>query len=154
MLIIECDFFERIKLIMKTNNHSCVINSRLLKDLKKYYTIAATPEEVYLALTNPLSIALWTGGKAEMGNEPGSRFSIFYDSITGTNLEFDHGKKLVQQWDFGDQEPASVVTIKLHEHKHGTSVEVRHTNIPDEAWEDISSGWDDTYMASLADFFD
>jgi uncharacterized protein YndB with AHSA1/START domain len=126
----------------------------VLKDFKKYYTVAATPEEVYLALTNPLSIALWTGGKAEMGNEPGSRFSLFDDSITGTNLEFEHGKRLVQQWDFGDQEPASIVTFKLHEHKHGTSVEVRHTNIPDEAWDDISSGWDDTYMASLMDFFD
>lgn len=125
-----------------------------MKDFKKYYTIPATPEEVYLALTNPLSITLWTGGPAEMGSEPGSRFNLWDESITGTNLEFEYGKKLVQQWDFGDQPEPSVVTFKLHEHKHGTSLEVRHTNIPDEAWDDISSGWDDTYMASLMDFFD
>jgi activator of HSP90 ATPase len=62
-------------------------------------------------------------------------------------------KKLVQQWDFGDIEPHSIVTMKLHEHKQGCSLEVRHTNIPEEAWEDISTGWEDTYMASLLDFF-
>jgi uncharacterized protein YndB with AHSA1/START domain len=125
-----------------------------LKDFKQYYTIAATPDEVYMALTNPLSIKLWAGDDAEMGTEPGSEFSLWEDSITGINIEFEPNKKLVQQWFFGDQEPASVVTFKIHEHKHGTSLEVRQTNIPDEAWEDISGGWNDTYMASLIDFLE
>ncbi len=125
-----------------------------MKDFRKYYIIPAPPEEVYLALTTETSIMLWTGSPAIMHTEPGSTFSLWDDSITGTNLEFEYGKKLVQQWDFGDQETASVVTIKLHEHPQGTSLELRHTNIPDEAWEDITQGWDDPYMASLTDFFD
>jgi len=107
-----------------------------------------------MALTNPLSIKLWAGDDAEMGTEPGSEFSLWEDSITGINIEFEPNKKLVQQWFFGDQEPASVVTFKIHEHKHGTSLEVRQSNIPDEAWEDISGGWNDTYMASLIDFLE
>ncbi len=125
-----------------------------MKDFRKYYIIPAPPEEVYLALTTETSIMLWTGSPAIMHTEPGSTFSLWDDSITGTNLEFEYGKKLVQQWDFGDQETASVVTIKLHEHPQGTSLELRHTNIPDEAWEDITQGWDDPYMASLTDFVD
>ena len=125
-----------------------------MKDLKKYYIIAAPPEEVYLALTNPATIQLWTGEKAEMSTEPGSEFSLWEESIVGKNLEFIEGKKIVQQWYFGDQPEDSIVTILLHPHKHGTSVELRHTNIPDEAYEDIKEGWDESYFGSLTEFYE
>ncbi|MEY4003061.1 MAG: hypothetical protein RIT07_1103 [Bacteroidota bacterium] len=124
-----------------------------MPDYKKYFIISAPPAEVYMALTYPPSICLWAGENAIMGTEPNSSFSLFDDSISGINLELEPNKKLVQQWDFGDIEPLSIVTMKLHEHKQGCSLEVRHTNIPEEAWEDISTGWEDTYMASLLDFF-
>lgn len=124
-----------------------------MKDFKKYYTLPATPEEVYLALTNPATIQLWSGEKAEMSTEPGSEFSLWEDSITGKNLEFEKDKKIVQQWYF-DQEEPSIVTIKLHPHKNGTSLEVRHTNIPDEEFEDIVAGWDENYFGSLEEFYD
>lgn len=125
-----------------------------MKDFKKYYIIPAEPEEVYLALTRPLSIQLWTGEPAEMSTDPGSEFSIFSDSITGRNLEFDPGKKIVQEWYFEEQpEIPSIVTIKLHAHESGTSVEVRHTGIPDADFDNVITGWSETYMAGLADFF-
>lgn len=125
-----------------------------MKDYKKYYIIPADPEEVYIALTNPQTIQLWTGETAEMSTEPGSEFSLWEGSITGKNLEFEENKLLVQQWYFGEQEEASIVTIKLHPHKYGTSAELRHTNIPDEAYEDITDGWNETYFASLIDFYE
>lgn len=125
-----------------------------MKDFKKYYTISGTPEEVYLALTNPLSIKLWTGEEAEMSTEPGSKFSMWEGSIFGKNLEFEPNKKIVQEWAMGEQEAASIVTITLHDHKHGTSLELRHTNIPDETYEDFVDGWDHAYMAGLIEFFD
>ena len=43
-----------------------------MKDFKKYYTIQAPPDEVYLALTNPITIELWTGDDVEMSTEAGS----------------------------------------------------------------------------------
>jgi len=124
-----------------------------MKDFKKYYTLPASPEEVYLALTNPNTINLWTGEEAEMSTEPGSEFSLWEGSISGKNLEFEEGKKIVQEWYFGDQAESSIVTIKLHPHKDGTSVELRHTNIPDSDFEDIVEGWDDAYFGSLSDFY-
>lgn len=114
----------------------------------------APPDEVYEALTNPLSIKLWTNDEVIMSKEPGSEFSLFGDSITGKNLEFEENKKIVQQWYFGDDSDNSIVTIKLHPHKKGTSVEVNHTNIPDEAYENIVEGWDEVYFGNLAYFFD
>lgn len=124
-----------------------------MKDLKKYYIIPATPEELYMALTNPITIQLWTGEEAEMSTEPGSEFSMWEGSIVGKNLEFEENKKIVQQWYFDGQSDESIVTIKLHADKHGTSVELRHTNIPDSDFYDISEGWNEAYFGSLVDFF-
>lgn len=124
-----------------------------MKDLKEYFIVSAEPEILYQALTNPATIRLWTGEPAEMSTEPGSEFSLWDGSITGKNLAFEEGKMIQQEWYFGDQSEPSIVTLKLHPHKNGTSVELRHTNIPDEAFEDIREGWQQTYFASLQLFY-
>ncbi len=125
-----------------------------MKDFKRYYHINATPEEVYTALTNPLTIELWTGEPAEMNTEAGSEFSLWDGSIVGKNISFDEGKKIVQQWYFDGEPDESIVTIKLHTDKNGTSAELKHNNIPDAAYQDITEGWDTSYFGSLAEFFD
>ncbi|MFM9945549.1 MAG: SRPBCC domain-containing protein [Bacteroidia bacterium] len=125
-----------------------------MKDYKKYYPIPAAPDEVYAALTNPISLQLITGEKAKMSTESGSEFSLWDGSIVGKNLEFEENKKIVQQWYFGDESKDSIVTIKLHPDKSGTSLELKHTNIPDDDYEDIVEGWNNSYMASLYEFFD
>jgi activator of HSP90 ATPase len=124
-----------------------------MKDFKKYYILTAQPEEVYAALTFEPTVQLWTGAKAEMQPVPGTEFSLWDGAIVGINLEFEPGRKIVQEWYFGDQPEKSIVTIILHPHKKGTSVELRHTNIPDEDFDDIVEGWDGEYFASLEDFY-
>ena len=124
-----------------------------MKDFKKYYVLPATPEEIYTALSNPLTIELWTGETAVMSTEIGSEFSMWDGSIVGKNLEFEQDKKIVQQWYFDGQEAESIVTIKLHPDKNGTSAELRHTNIPDSDYEDITEGWSNAYFGSLFEFF-
>jgi len=124
-----------------------------LKDFKKYYVLPATPEEIYTALTNPLTIELWTGETAVMSTEVDTEFSMWDGSIVGKNLEFEQDKKIVQQWYFDGQEAESIVTIKLHPDKNGTSAELRHTNIPDSDYEDMTEGWNDAYFGSLFEFF-
>lgn len=109
---------------------------------------------LYLALTNPVILKLWTGDEAEMSTEPGTEFSLWEGNICGKNLEFIENKKIVQEWYFGDQEEPSIVTILLHEHPKGTSVELRHTNIPDEDYDDIIEGWNGQYFGALQDFYE
>ncbi|MFN6945776.1 MAG: SRPBCC domain-containing protein [Cytophagaceae bacterium] len=125
-----------------------------MKDYKKYYTIPEEPELVYQGLTVAATIRLWTGDNVEMSTEPGSEFSLWDGAIVGKNLEFEEGKKIVQEWYFGDDGNPSIVTIKLHPDKKGTSVELRHTNIPDEAYDDIVEGWNNIYFGSLRDFYE
>ncbi len=125
-----------------------------MKDFKKYFLIPTTPDQVYLALITEATIQLWTGDKAEMIAEPGTEFSLWDGSIVGKNLEFEKDKRIVQQWYFGDQTEDSIVTIKLHQHDDGTSVELRHTNIPDSDYDDIVDGWTNAYFGSLQDFYE
>ena len=124
-----------------------------MKDFKKYYIIDAPPEDVYNALTNAATIQLWSGDPAIMEPVEGTEFSLWEGSIEGKNLSFEPGKKIVQEWYFGEQEEASIVTIILHENKGKTSAELRHTNIPDEDFNNITEGWNENYFGSIIDFY-
>jgi len=84
----------------------------------------AAPSDVYNALTNKTMLEIWTGETAEMVAEPNTEFSLWNGSISGMNLD-----------------------------KKGTSVELYHTNIPDEAFENISEGWDEDYFGALKELF-
>jgi len=125
-----------------------------MKDLRKYFRIKGTAEEIYAALTNPFSITLWTGAEANMKEEEGSEFSLFDGDISGMNLRFEKNHKIVQEWYFGDQEDKSIVTITLRPDKHFTKIELNHTNIPDEMFEEMEHGWNTFYFGSLKEFFE
>lgn len=124
-----------------------------MKDYKKYYVIPADPADVYNALTNKKMLEIWTGEEAVMEPLPDTEFSLWGGSITGLNLNFEENRKIVQQWYFGEQEAPSIVTIILHPDKKGTSVELKHINIPDEAFENITEGWNEDYFSSLRELF-
>lgn len=124
-----------------------------MQNFKKYCIIPAAPEQIYLALTNPLTIQLWTGEPAEMTTEPETEFSMWNGSICGKNLAFEENRKIVQQWYFEGQEEPSIVTIILHPHKKGTSVELKHTNIPDEVYGEFAEGWSQMYFGALKSFY-
>lgn len=125
-----------------------------MKDFKKYFIINTEPEILYNALTNAATIQLWTGEPAIMEPVEGTEFSLWSDSICGKNISFEPGKKIVQEWYFGEQEAPSIVTIILHKDKSKTSAELRHTNIPDEDFEDIVAGWVENYFGSLMEFYE
>ncbi|MFW5793191.1 MAG: SRPBCC domain-containing protein [Bacteroidota bacterium] len=124
------------------------------KNIKLTRTVKASPEEVYIALTNPLTIQLWTGYPAKMSTEPGTEFSIFEDEISGVNLEFKENELIKQMWFFGDTEEDSIVTINLYPDKKHTKLIIDHINIPDDAHENILYGWKEYYIGGLKSFFE
>lgn len=125
-----------------------------MKTFKKYILLPAPPEEVYLGLTKAQSIQLWTGAEVEFTEEVDTEFSLWDGDIVGKNLEFEPNKKIVQQWYFGEENEPSIVTIKLHPDKKGTSLEFVQTNIPDEDFDDFTEGITEYYLGGLADFFE
>lgn len=125
-----------------------------MKTFKKYILLPAPPEEVYLGLTKAQSIQLWTGAEVQFTEEVDTEFSLWDGDIVGKNLEFEPNKKIVQQWYFGEENEPSIVTIKLHPDKKGTSLEFVQTNIPDEDFDDFTEGINEYYLDGLADFFE
>jgi activator of HSP90 ATPase len=127
-----------------------------MKNYKKQHIIKALPQDVYAALTNPSIIAIWTGEEAVMETVPDTEFSWWDGDICGKNLEFEADKKIVQQWYFGedDDASASIVTLKMHPDKKGTSLEISHTNIPDEAFNNIAEGWEEAVIVPLRDLLE
>lgn len=125
-----------------------------MKDFKKYYILPAEPQDVFVALTNPFTIELWSGYKAIMDTNPGTEFSLWEGDITGQNIEIIKDKKIVQEWYFGELPEKSIVTINLFEHKKGTQIELKHTNIPDEDFENITTGWNEYYFGAIKSFLE
>ena len=124
-----------------------------MKTFKKSFKINAEPSDVYSAVTNPYTIELWSGYPALMSTESGSEFSLWEGDITGKNIEFIQDKKLVQEWDFGNQPEKSVVTISIAPDRENSLVTVEHINIPDEEFNDIAEGWREYYIGAIINFF-
>lgn len=120
---------------------------------KKTFRINAEPSDIYSAITNPYTIELWSGYKAEMSTVPGSEFSLWEGDIEGKNIEFIQDRKVVQEWYFGDQSEKSIVTISIFPDKDNSSVTVEHTNIPDDEYENIAEGWREYYIGAIINFF-
>ncbi|WP_294142046.1 SRPBCC domain-containing protein [uncultured Sanguibacteroides sp.] len=118
-------------------------------DFKYTVEIVADPEEVFAALTNPFQIELWSGYPAQMKAEKGFVFSLWEGDICGVNLEVEPHKRLVQEWFFGETENPSVVTIELKKKKETTHVELLHTHIPDEVYDEIVEGWKEYYWGAI-----
>jgi len=125
-----------------------------MADFKKYIWLSAPPEEVYLALSKAQSIQLWTGAAVDFEEVADTEFSLWDGDIVGRNIAFETGKKIVQQWYFGEDSAPSIVTIKLHPDKKGTSLEFHQTNIPDADFSDFTEGIQEHYLGGLIDFFE
>lgn len=118
-------------------------------DFQYKIEILADPEEVFTALTNPFQIELWSGYPAEMQPEAGYIFSLWEGDISGVNLEVVPNRLLVQEWFFGEQKEQSIVRMTLKKQKNGTLLELEHTHIPEDVYDEITEGWRDYYLGSM-----
>lgn len=143
------------RISLRNRTKKCLVKKTIiLKDYKKYFIIPAPVDEVFIALTNPFTIELWSGYPAIMDDKPGTEFSLWDGDITGENIEIIPNQKIVQEWFFGELVDKSIVTIKLFEHKKGTQVELNHINIPDDDFENITDGWNEYYFQPIISFFE
>ncbi len=125
-----------------------------MKNFDYILTINATPEEVFNALTNPFQIELWTGYPTVMDDKEGTIFSLWEGDITGCNIEIVKNYKIVQEWFFGATENPSIVTFLLKKSGKDTRIELTHTNIPCDAYDEITEGWKEYYLKSMKDFLE
>jgi len=120
-----------------------------MKDFKTAIKMKGELEDVWAAFTNPFAIELWSGYPAKFEAKENSEFELWEGDICGRNLKVIDQEELVQEWYFGEQEEASIATIKMFQQKKIVRVIVTHTNIPDEAFEEITEGWEEYYLKSI-----
>ena len=123
-------------------------------DFEYKLKIAADPDEVFAALTNPFQIEIWSGYPADMKAEKDYVFSLWEGDITGVNLEVIPGRRLVQEWFFGEQQEQSIVRIDLKKEEGKTLLELKHTHIPEEVFEEITEGWREYYLGSMKEMLE
>lgn len=105
----------------------------------------------------------FTQSNARISKEVGGEFSIFDGSVTGTNVELQEGKLIVQKWRFGSWPDGVVSTVRLtlDEPEPGlTVVKVMHTDIPEEdrygnatVVENTERGWRDLILNKIRAVF-
>ena len=131
-----------------------------MKKLEKSDVISAKKEKVWQALVDPEIIKEWGAGPAKMTEEEGFDFSLWGGDIWGKNTKVIKNKLLEQDWfawppaheasgSESKWDQPSKVRVSLKEKGGKTILTLVHTDIPDDEFEDISSGWDDYYFGPL-----
>lgn len=124
-----------------------------MKKLKQIYIIDAATQDVWNALVDPKIITDWGAGPAQMSDKK-EKFSLWGGDIYGTNIEIQKGYKLVQDWYAGDWAEPSRVVFELVSEDDKTKVTLTHTNIPDDEFEGIKSGWKDYYFGPMIELLE
>jgi len=118
--------------------------------IEQTYEIAASPEEVWRALTDPELIREWSGAAAEFPLQAGAKYSLWDGSIVGEIIEIIPEQKLVQTWKPQDwTRTDSVVTFALTPQGKGTRVDLVHVNVEESDYEGTNEGWDIYYLGEI-----
>lgn len=118
--------------------------------IKQTYLIAAPPEEVWRALTDPSVIRQWTGAPAQYRLEAGAPYSLWGGEIIGEIIQVMPGERLVKTWKPENWERQdSVVTIALAPIGEGTRVELIHENVEEADADGTDEGWNIYYLGAI-----
>lgn len=115
-------------------------------------TLAAPPDRVWQAFTDPAALAAWfwphLDNTVEIDLRPGGRYRIVGVSagiaVSGTYVEVAPPKRLVFTWQWDGEEVLSRVSLELTDAAEGTRLLLVHDQLPDDAARDRhAQGWQD-----------
>jgi uncharacterized protein YndB with AHSA1/START domain len=121
-----------------------------MAELVREIVIDATAETVWPFLTEPESHLQWMGTEAELDPRPGGAYRVLVGGkhpAVGEFVEVVPNEKVV--FTFGWDEPehpiragSTTVEITLHPEGEKTRVRLVHRDLPDDAVEQHTQGWD------------
>jgi activator of HSP90 ATPase len=127
-----------------------------LTTLKQKVILTASPEAIYEAFTDPRKHTEFTGSKATGKVKVCGKFTAWDGYIFGRYLEFEKGKRLVQEWqttEWPDGYPPSKFELTFNPVPEGTEVSMVHSDIPLEQKDELADGWKDFYWKPLKKYF-
>src|SRR5512137_897347 len=105
--------------------------------------IPASPEHIYHAWLDAAEHGAFTGGTATGKAKVGSKFTAWDGYISGTNLELEPNRRIVQSWrttEFPADSPDSLLEILLVAQGERTKITLVHSNIPEGQGQDYYQG--------------
>ena len=121
-----------------------------MKNIEQTYTIHASVDRVWAALTDPSVIDQWGGGPAVMSAEENVAFSLWGGDIYGTNTKMAPLQLIEQDWYSGTEwQTPSHVAFRVTDLHDATSVHLVHTDVPAADQADIADGWITHYMGPI-----
>ena len=116
-------------------------------ELRYVLYIAAEPERVWAALTNPEETAQWWAHRNVSGWHPGDSWEHQpldggAPDLVGRIEEIDPPHRLVQSWAFpNDRARTSRLTIELEAEKGTTRLALTHVDLPEDQVDPTNRGW-------------
>ena len=111
------------------------------KTIKQTVVIDASPHDIFETLLDAAKHAVLVDSNAVIDRSVGGSFNIYDGYITGTNLELEEDKKIVQLWraeeDCWPEEHFSRLTIILKKTGGGTEIEFTQEEVPEECYDAI-----------------
>ena len=118
--------------------------------IRQSVLLASTAEELFDTYLDPKRHAAVTGSAVTISDKPGSKFSAFFGSITGTTLAVIPRRLVVQSWrstNFGLQDPDSTLILQFVPQGKKGRIELIQVDVPKVDFEGVTKGWELYYWA-------
>lgn len=115
----------------------------------------ASVEMLYTAWLSSRGHSALTGSKAEVDHQIGGKFTAWDGYISGTTVELENFKRIVQKWrstDFPEGSPDSRLEVRFEEVEGGTEITLIHTGLPEGTEDETLKGWKDYYFKPMKKF--
>ena len=129
--------------------------TKIIRQTEFFPSVA--PLKIYEALLDGRKHSKMTGSKATGSAHVGSTFTAWDGYISGTNLELDPGKRILQEWrttEWPEGAAPSHLEWTFVEKDGGTEVTLVHTKVPAGQVESYRQGWIDYYWAPMKEYFE
>jgi len=117
---------------------------------------AASPADVYAALTDAKTFAAWSGDPAAISTQGGGAFSCFGPFIVGRQIELVVNRRIVQAWRTFNWPDGiySLVRFEFEPDGDGTRMIFDQDGVPEDAVEHVSGGWHHKYWEPMRNYFE
>ena len=128
----------------------------MIESIKISEVFPVSAKRLYDTWLNSDEHSEFTGSKAEIRPNVGSKLSAWDGYITGSNLTLQPYGRIVQTWratDFPKGAMDSRLEILLEKAGNGTRVTLIHTKLPSAKLKDYEKGWHDFYFKPMKKYF-
>jgi activator of HSP90 ATPase len=118
--------------------------------------LPVTPEILYHDWLDSNSHSQFTGAAAQIAPEVGGAFTAWDGYISGTTIELESPRRILQQWrttEFPSDSPDSILEILFIPTDLGTRLILNHSNIPDGQGDSYFTGWQDYYFEPMLEYY-